>query len=344
MTHYLVTGHTGFKGAWLVQLLAAAGHQVSGLALDPVPNALFTRARVADLLTHDLRVDIRNAAMTATAMAQIAPDVVIHLAAQPLVRESYRDPRTTWETNVLGTYNVLDAVAQEGGVQALLVITTDKVYRNLNRVAGYREDEPLGGVDPYSASKAAADLLTQSWIASADCPTPTAIARAGNVIGGGDVCAERLMVDLVAAFGADQDVHLRYPQAVRPWQHVLDCLAGYLTLVDALLAGEHAGEAYNFGPGAEAFVEVGEVADRVAQLWGTTAAVVVDPAPELPEAGLLALDAGKAERELGWQGRLDFAETLSWTVAWAKADAEGGDPRELCASQIEAFNAMRPPR
>jgi CDP-glucose 4,6-dehydratase len=335
--HYLVTGHTGFKGAWLVQLLHAAGHQVSGLALDPVENALFTRARVSELLTHDLRVDIRDADATAAAVAQVKPEVVIHLAAQPLVRESYRDPRTTWETNVNGTYNVLDAVAGVDGVKALLVITTDKVYRNVNRVEGYREDEPLGGVDPYSASKAAADLLTQSWIASSGCTVPTAIARAGNVVGGGDACAERLMVDLVAAFSAGEDVHLRYPHAVRPWQHVLDCLAGYLALTDALLAGEQAGEAFNFGPGPASFVEVGEVARTVAQLWGTNAAVVIDPAPVLHEAGLLALDAGKAGRELGWHDRLDFGQAMAWTVDWALRAAAGEDVKDLCRSQLALF-------
>lgn len=337
--HYLVTGHTGFKGSWLIQLLTAAGHQVSGVGLEPAPGALFTRARLHELLRHDLRVDIRNASATADAVAAVSPDVLIHLAAQPLVRESYRDPRTTWETNVLGTYNVLDAVARCVGVKAQLIITTDKVYRNVNRVQGYREDEPLGGEDPYSASKAACDLLTQSWIASSGCPVPTGIARAGNVVGGGDVCAERLMVDLIAAFSAGQDVHLRYPQAVRPWQHVLDCLAGYLALVEALLAGRQAGEAFNFGPGPESFVDVGHVAATVAQLWGTGAGVVIDPAPDLPEAALLALDASKAHEELGWRNQLDFTETLSWTVAWAKRTAAGEDPRQVCSEQIAAFRA-----
>jgi CDP-glucose 4,6-dehydratase len=335
--HYLVTGHTGFKGAWLVQVLAAAGHRVSGLALDPAPGALFSRARVDELLAHDLRVDIRDASATASAVAQVAPEVVIHLAAQPLVRESYRDPRTTWETNVMGTYNVLDAVARAGTVRAQVIVTTDKVYRNVNRVDGYREDEPLGGVDPYSASKAAADLLTQSWIASSGCEVATGIARAGNVVGGGDVCPERLMVDLVTAFSAGKDVHLRYPHAVRPWQHVLDCLAGYLALANVLLDGRDAGEAFNFGPGPDAFAEVGEVARLVARLWGTEAGVIVDPAPDLHEAGLLALDASKANRDLGWHARLEFPEAMAWTVDWAKRTQAGEDPRAACSDQIATF-------
>jgi CDP-glucose 4,6-dehydratase len=335
--HYLITGHTGFKGAWLSQLLVAAGHRVSGLALDPVPDALYTTAGVRDLLDHDLRVDIRDGDATAGSVERVAPDVVLHLAAQALVRESYRDPRKTWETNVLGTYNVLDAVARAGCVKAMVVVTTDKVYRNVNRTDGYREDEPLGGADPYSASKAAADLLTQSWIASSGCGTPTAIARAGNVIGGGDVCADRLMADLVAAFSTGTDVHLRYPHAVRPWQHVLDCLAGYLTLAETLVAGAQAGAAFNFGPGRDSFVEVGEVARQVAELWGAGAGAILDAAPELHEAGILSLDATKAHRELGWHNRLSFTEAVSWTVEWSKRTLSGEEPRRVCAEQIHRF-------
>jgi len=334
---YLVTGHTGFKGAWLAQLLAADGHEVSGLALDPAPDSLFVRARVSELLAHDLRVDVRDAAATAAAVRQLAPEVVIHLAAQPLVRESYRDPRTTWETNVNGTYNVLDAVAGTPGVRALLVITTDKVYRNTDRATGCREDEPLGGLDPYSASKAAADLLTQSWIASSGCRVPTAIARAGNVVGGGDVCAERLMVDLIAAFSAGKDVHLRSPSAVRPWQHVLDCLDGYLTLTHALLSGTVGGEAFNFGPVDAGMVPVLTVAETVAGLWGAGNGVVIDAAPGPAEAHLLTLDVGKATRRLGWRGRLDFATTMAWTVDWAQRALAGEDPRSLCAEQVAAY-------
>jgi CDP-glucose 4,6-dehydratase len=339
--HYLVTGHTGFKGAWLTWLLAEQGHTVSGLSLDPEPGSLFERSRAGELLAHDLRVDVRDAAATERAVAAVRPDVVLHLAAQPLVRESYRDPRTTHETNILGTFNVLEAVRLVGGVQAQVVITTDKVYRNVDQIWGYREPDALGGVDPYSASKAAADIVTQSWVASWGETIPTAIARAGNVVGGGDVCADRLMVDLVAAFSSGTPVRLRYPHAVRPWQHVLDCLAGYLALTDALLAGREHGEAFNFGPGTASFVEVGEVARRVAALWGPGCEVELDEGNHAHEANLLALDARKAELRLGWHDRLSFDDTLAWTVDWAKRVAAGDDAREVTREQVAAF-AARP--
>ncbi|WP_448629976.1 CDP-glucose 4,6-dehydratase [Cellulomonas soli] len=340
--HYLVTGHTGFKGAWLTSLLLAQGHTVSGLALDPAAGSLYERARLGSSFAHDLRVDIRDAGATARAMAEIAPDVVLHLAAQPLVRESYRDPRTTHETNVLGTFNVLEAVRATPSVQAQVIVTTDKVYRNVRQIWGYREDDPLGGVDPYSASKAAADLLTQSWIASSGSTVPTAIARAGNVVGGGDVCAERLMVDLVAAFSAGRSVQLRYPDAVRPWQHVLDCLNGYLLLADELLAGRQAGEAFNFGPGSASFVRVGDLATQVAALWGQDASIELDENPQPHEADLLALDARKAELLLRWRDLLSFDETLEWTVSWEKAVRAGADAAEVTSEQIRQFVARRP--
>ncbi len=341
--HVLVTGHTGFKGAWLTVVLDRLGHTVSGLALEPRPGALYERAHLGELLRHDLRVDIRDATGVAGAVRAVSPDVVLHLAAQPLVRESYRDPRTTWETNVNGTFNVLDAVAATPGVRAQVIVTTDKVYRNVDQIWGYRESDPLGGHDPYSASKAAADLLTQSWIASSGSTVPTAIARAGNVVGGGDVCADRLMVDLIDAFSSDRPVRLRYPHAVRPWQHVLDCLSGYLALVDALLAGRQAGEAFNFGPGTRSFVEVGVLATKVAELWGPAAKVELDDSPTPHEAGLLALDARKAELELGWQDRLDFDATLAWTVDWARRVLAGEDARTVTARQVDAFLALGRP-
>src|SRR5664280_1522972 len=274
--HFLITGHTGFKGAWLALLLLERGHTISGLALEPAPGSLYERARLSELLLRDLRVDIRDGVATQHAIMSVEPDVVLHLAAQPLVRESYRDPRYTYETNALGTLSVLQAVEHTPAVKAQVIVTTDKVYRNVNQIWGYRESEPLGGVDPYSASKAAADLITQSWMAGAGRDVPTAIARAGNVVGGGDVCAARLMVDLVAAFSAGTPVRLRYPEAVRPWQHVLDCLGGYLDLTEALLRGESSGEAFNFGPDTRSFVSVGAVATAVASLWGTNPVVAID--------------------------------------------------------------------
>ncbi|NMM16440.1 MAG: CDP-glucose 4,6-dehydratase [Cellulomonas sp.] len=338
--HYLVTGHTGFKGAWLALMLMRQGHTVSGLALEPVARSLYERARVGELLRDDLRVDITDAGATADAVSRVGPDVVIHLAAQALVRESYRDPRTTHMTNIVGTLNVLEAVDRAPGVVAQVIITTDKVYRNDHQIWGYREIDPLGGVDPYSASKAAADLLTQSWIASSGSMVPTAIARAGNVVGGGDVCADRLMVDLVQSFSEGTPVRLRYPDAVRPWQHVLDCLNGYVQLAEALGSGRCAGEAFNFGPGTDAFVRVGTVADTVAALWGPGAQVSFDDASHPHEAELLALDARKAELSLGWRNRLAFDETIAWTVEWARQVAEGADPRMVTYAQIDAFRAL----
>jgi len=335
--HYLITGHTGFKGAWLALMLAQQGHRVSGLALEPASGCVYQRARLSELLVHDLRVDIRDGAATARAIADVAPDVVLHLAAQPLVRESYRDPRGTFETNVMGTFHVLQGVEHTASVQAQVIITTDKVYRNVNQIWGYRESDPLGGVDPYSASKAAADLVTQSWIASSGSQVPTAIARAGNVIGGGDVCADRLMVDLVQAFSTNRAVRLRYPDAVRPWQHVLDCLNGYLELADALLAGRVAGEAFNFGPGTDAFVPVGKVAGEVAALWGADARVELDEGPKVHEAELLALDSRKAELLLGWQDRISFHDALAWTVDWEKKVRAGADARAVTTAQITEF-------
>jgi len=336
--HYLVTGHTGFKGSWLTLMLTGRGHTVSGLALDPAPGGIFERARIAQLLESDARVDIRDADATARAIADAAPDVVLHLAAQPLVRESYRQPRVTFETNAMGTLNVLEAVQRTPSAKALVVITTDKVYRNVNQVAGYVESDPLGGFDPYSASKAMADLLVQSWVRSFP-GVPTAVARAGNVIGGGDVCDGRLLPDLIGAFAASQAPLLRYPASVRPWQHVLDCLNGYLTLADALLAGTGTGE-WNFGPGPDSFVDVAAVAELVASLYGAPVPWVADTGDHPHEAGLLALDASKAESELGWHNKLSFHESIEWTVAWQQASTAGSDPRQVTADQVAAFEAL----
>jgi CDP-glucose 4,6-dehydratase len=336
--HYLVTGHTGFKGPWLVLLLLSRGHRVSGLALDPAEGGLFKRARIADQLVCDLRVDIRDAQSTATAVAAVAPDVVIHMAAQALVRESYRDPRYTYETNAMGTLNVMEAVAAAPSVRAHVVVTTDKVYRNINQEIGYVETDPLGGDDPYSASKAMADLLAQSWIRSFPGP-PTAIARAGNVIGGGDISRDRLLPDLIAAYASGKAPRLRFPRAVRPWQHVLDCLNGYLTVADALLSGNGLGQ-WNFGPGRDSFVEVGEVASLAAELWGGGAHWELDGGVHPAEANLLALDASKAHRELGWRNRLAFRDAVAWTIDWERRVLGGADALTVAEDQVTAFESL----
>jgi CDP-glucose 4,6-dehydratase len=333
--HYLVTGHTGFKGAWLVLMLRAEGHTVSGIALDPIAGSLFETARVGELMVHDIRLDIRDADAVRDAVTRLQPDVVYHLAAQPLVVESYRDPRTTFETNVMGTLNILEAVGATPSVAAQVVITTDKVYLNVDQVEGYRESDALGAADPYSSSKAMADILTQSWVKSFPA-VPTAIARGGNVIGGGDNASNRLVPDLVAAFANGQEASLRFPSAVRPWQHVLDCLDGYRAIERALLAGTGAGE-WNIGPGRESFVTVSDFADVAAELWGDGARWHASDDSHAAEANLLSLDPTRASELLGWSSKLKYPESLAWVVEWHKSVAGGVDPRVETDAQVSRY-------
>ena len=336
--HFLLTGHTGFKGSWLSLLLHERGHTVSGLALAPASDGLFERAEVREVIAEDMRVDIRDATATASAVARAEPDVVIHLAAQALVRESYRTPRETFETNVMGTLNVLAAVQEVPSVRAHVVVTTDKVYRNVGKRTGYSEADPLGGDDPYSSSKAMADILARSWATSFPGP-PTAVARAGNVIGGGDISADRLIPDLIKGFESGKATRIRFPDAVRPWQHVLDCVNGYLVLVDALLEGRGAGE-WNFGPGAKSFVPVSEVADLAAKAWGQGATWLTEDGDHPHEASLLALDASKAETELRWGNRLSFEDSVRWAVEWYRATPPA-DARDISLRQIRKFEALK---
>jgi len=333
--HYLITGHTGFKGSWLALWLNSLGHEVSGISLDPISNSLFDRANVSESLQNDFRIDIRKSDEVKTAILQVNPDVVFHMAAQPLVRESYVDPRYTFETNVMGTLSLLEAVSSAKSVKAHVVVTTDKVYRNINQVAGYVENDPLGGYDPYSSSKAMADLLTQSWISSFP-GTPTTIVRAGNVIGGGDVSKDRLMPDLISAYINNKVPTLRYPNSVRPWQHVLDCLNGYLMVSESLLSGnEH--PMINIGPDKDSFVTVAKVAEFVASQ------LLVEPnwnpseTNEPHEAGLLSLDASLAKTVLGWHDKLKFTDAVTWTTSWyQKVDAKES-ARDVTLMQIKDY-------
>lgn len=335
--HYLLTGHTGFKGSWLTLLLQQLGHEVSGIALDPEPGSLFSRLELQSTFRRDVRLDIRDKSALAKVMSEIHPDVVIHLAAQPLVRESYRDPIGTFETNALGTVNVLHALSGAPTLQGCLVVTTDKVYRNDGRLVGYLESDPLGGDDPYSASKVMADVAAQSWRVSFPGP-PIAIARAGNVIGGGDTARDRLVPDLISAFTAEQPALIRNPSAVRPWQHVLDCLHGYLLLVDHVLKQGMEGE-WNFGPDPAGMRTVEELATIAALTWGDGASWQPDDANHPHEAATLTLDASKARDELNWCDRLDFETAVRWTIDWQRQIASGASPLAVTRQQIETYLA-----
>lgn len=312
MAHYLITGHTGFKGSWLTLLLKARGHQVSGLSLDPLKNSLFNKASISDELSHDLRVDIRDRESTVSAVKQVAPDFVIHMAAQALVREGYRKPLETYDTNVNGTLNVLYAVDSFPGVRAQLIVTSDKVYEDRGLDRPFVESDPLGGRDPYSASKAMADILSQQWLGK-EKVTPGAIARAGNVIGAGDFAYDRLMPDIMSALRTGSKLLIRHPNAVRPWQHVLDCLDGYLLLLDRV-SREGAQGAWNFGPKGDDLMTVEQLLATVeSQVGGfLTRKFIGDDG--LKEDYFLAIDASQARQKLGWKPVLTFERAIAMTV------------------------------
>ena len=333
--HYLITGHTGFKGAWLTLWLTSLGHKVSGISLDPIPGALFETANVTELVEHDFRIDIRKVDEVAGAIKSIAPDVVFHMAAQPLVRESYLDPRGTIETNVMGTLNVIEAVSTTPSVRAHVVVTTDKVYRNVKQVAGYVESDPLGGDDPYSSSKAMADILAHSWVTSFNSP-PTAIVRAGNVIGGGDVSKDRLVPDLISAIARGTQPVIRYPKAIRPWQHVLDCLNGYISIQAGLLQKIKINE-INIGPDPDNFKSVEDVINLIEERFAIKTDWSSETEPVLHEAEMLSLNSQKAKNLLNWENKLDFNQAVTWTTDWFIKIISGNDPRKVTLNQIRDF-------
>jgi CDP-glucose 4,6-dehydratase len=290
-------------------------------------------------LAHDIRLDIRDSVELTKAIQRISPDVVIHLAAQPLVLASYEKPSETYETNVIGTLNVLQAVDATSSVEATLIITTDKVYRQEAGIEKtFVETDAMGAADPYSTSKAMADLLTQSWIAGHP-EARIAIARAGNVVGGGDVAENRLLPDLVKAFASGKPGVVRNPKSVRPWQHVLDCLAGYISLTEALLAGKSKPGAYNFGPAAEFPLQVGEVASIAASVWGGLAEWVVEERAQPHESNFLLLDSGKSKSVLGWSEKLTSKDAIQLSVDWSKRESIGESARALTLEQLSTFLA-----
>jgi CDP-glucose 4,6-dehydratase len=347
-----LTGHTGFKGGWLALWLASKGAIVRGYALDPCtePN-LFTEAKVGSVI-EDIRGDIRDAAKLDAALTGFAPDVVFHMAAQPLVRFSYEDPIGTFETNVIGTARVLDAVRRTPSVRAVVSVTTDKCYENKEWLWGYRETDPLGGYDPYSSSKACAEIVSAAYrqsffpvadIASHKCGVAT--GRAGNVIGGGDWSMDRLIPDLVRGFLAGDAVRIRRPQAIRPWQHVLEPLLGYILLAEHLLTGDpRYATAFNFGPSDDDAQTVGWIVERMTKFWGDNASWVLDEDPSVHEAGYLKLDASRARAELTWHPKLRLDTTLNWLVDWYKAWQSGADMHRFTLDQIAAYEKLPPVR
>jgi CDP-glucose 4,6-dehydratase len=338
-----LTGHTGFKGSWLALWLQAMGAEVKGFALAPATTpALFEVARVAEGMVSEIG-DIRDLAAVRASMAAFDPQIVIHMAAQPLVRESYRDPVGTYATNVMGTVHVLEAARELSGVRAIVSVTTDKCYENREWVWGYREDEPMGGRDPYSNSKGCAELVSaayrQSFFSGPDAPA-LATARAGNVIGGGDWAEDRLIPDILRAFDAGEPVRIRNPVSTRPWQHVLEPLGGYLTLAEALwTGGQESAEGWNFGPRDEDAQPVGAIVERMAALWGDGANWTVDAGPHPHEARYLKLDISKARVRLNWQPHWALDDALGRIVAWHKAHAAGDDMRALCLGDIADYAA-----
>jgi CDP-glucose 4,6-dehydratase len=337
----LLTGHTGFKGSWLALWLQQLGARVSGFSSGvPTDPSLFELARVGEGM-QSIEGDIRDPDAITAAVASETPEIVIHMAAQSLVRPSFIEPRETYETNVMGTVNVLDAVRAAGdGVHVVVNVTSDKCYENREWEWGYREDEPMGGHDPYSSSKGCAELVTtafrRSFFAAPD-GTRLASARAGNVIGGGDWGKDRLVPDIMRAALAGEEVHVRNPNSIRPWQHVLNPLSGYLVLAQALWDSPEHACAWNFGPPEEDARPVGWIVERAGRLWSQDLRSVLDEGLHPHEARYLKLDSSRARARLGWRPLLTLDAALEATVAWYGRLQAGEDMRAVTLGQIETF-------
>lgn len=343
-----VTGHTGFKGAWLVLWLKRLGATVTGYSLAPStdPN-LFDLTQGAGI-DRDVRGDVRDYDALAQCIESCRPEIVFHLAAQSLVRVAYRDPIGTFATNVMGTVHLFEAIRRAAGVRAVLNVTSDKCYENRGLHRPYREDDPLGGNDPYSASKACAELATAAWrrafFESGGSTALLASVRAGNVVGGGDWADDRLVPDCIRAMRDGRTLDVRYPDAVRPWQYVLEPLCGYLLLAERLCGKDPAAaQAWNFGPLEEDGWPVSLVVDTVARLWGSSGGWRVDTLPKPPEAAFLKLDSAKARAHLGWHPRLRLNDTLAWTVDWYRRQALGENATVLCMEQIDRYERKTTP-
>ena len=338
----LVTGHTGFKGSWLCLLLNQLGADVYGYALEPPTNpSLFNEAKIAELV-HSTIGDVRDYDSLLKALQNAQPEVVIHMAAQPLVRESYKIPVETYAINVMGTVHLLEACRQTKSVKAIVNVTTDKCYENKEWHWGYRENEPMGGYDPYSNSKGCSELVTSSYRSSYFNPknyTEHGVAlgsgRAGNVVGGGDWADDRLIPDFIRSIALGKELQIRSPYAIRPWQHVMEPLIGYLALAAKLLTdGSKYAEGWNFGPDDKDAKNVEWITKTICILWGDGASFCIDKNPQPHEANYLKLDCSKAKSELGWYPKWDIEATLNSIVDWNKAYISGSDMREKTLEQI----------
>lgn len=344
----LLTGHTGFKGAWLTLWLERLGAKVTGFALEPEAQSVFNAAGVASSCEHRV-ADVRVFSQVRDAVAACKPDIVFHLAAQALVRKSYEEPLVTIETNINGTAHVLEAIRATKQRCAVVVVSSDKCYENREWVYGYREDDAMGGFDPYSMSKGATELVTSSWRRSffptarhGEHGVGIASARAGNVIGGGDWAIDRIVPDCIRSLSKGQPIGVRSPHSVRPWQHVLEPLSGYLLLGVKLLTGARPQdfcEGWNFGPAPASAQPVSALANALVKAWGAGEWIDLSDPKAHHEASLLRLSIDKAQAKLGWQPRWDFDETIARTVAWYRAQADGGSAAQLKALTLEQIAA-----
>ncbi|RMD62908.1 CDP-glucose 4,6-dehydratase [Candidatus Parcubacteria bacterium] len=341
-----VTGHTGFKGGWLCLWLQRLGADITGYALKPPTNpCLFDVARVGEGMRSVIG-DVRDPAHMNKIVQEVQPEIVIHMAAQPLVRYSYRHPVETYETNVMGTVHLLEAVRGCASVKSILVVTSDKCYENRERQRGYKESDPLGGFDPYSSSKACAELVTSAYRRSyfdKDHGIGVATARAGNVIGGGDWSEDRLIPDMVRAWHKGKPVRIRHPKAVRPWQHVLEALHGYLLLIERL--AEHPQRfsgAWNFGPEDKEVKPVEWMVSRFADAWGGGRWQKAEIVDGLHEAGLLQLDCSKTRESLGWHPVLRVEDAVDWAASWYRAFEDGSEMHCFTRDQISKYEALQP--
>ena len=340
-----LTGHTGFKGSWLSLWLSTLGAEVTGYALAPPTDPSFFNLCGIDQRLNSIIADIRDATTLGDTMRQAAPEIIIHMAAQPLVRESYRTPVETYATNVMGTVNLLEAARHCPSVRAIINVTTDKCYENREWVWGYRENEPLGGYDPYSSSKACSELVTSAYRNSFFSPkeysnhtVAVASARAGNVIGGGDWATDRLVPDCIRALLKKEEILIRSPHAIRPWQHVLEPLSGYLLLAQGLVEeGVQFGNAWNFGPPESDARPVVWIVEKICSIWGQSATYRTDGLSHPHEATYLKLDCSKAHTELGWQPRWGLETALKSIVQWSQAYRDGDDMHAFSLRQIEMY-------